>query len=178
MHTMPRIVSVVILGAIVVGCHATRSSSAAVARPAAVSAPRILVFPDRTVWGEGPDSLQPGARMVVLEGDPSKDGFFTMRLLLPSGYRVDPHWHSKAERLTIISGTLNLGMGDHFEAQAAQVLPTGTYSSMPPGMTHFAWTTEPTVLQLSSVGPWSVTYVNPADDPRKKRPDAGERQGR
>jgi hypothetical protein len=169
MLTMRRVVSVVVLGAAAIGCHATRPNTAEIARPVAIAAPRILVMPDRTVWQEGPDSLRPGAKMVVLEGDPSKDGFFTMRLLLPDGYRVDPHWHAKAERLTIISGTLNLGMGDHFETQAAPALPAGTYSSMPPGMTHFAWTTGATVLQLSSIGPWSVIYVNPADDPRNKQ---------
>jgi len=115
---------------------------------------RILVVPDRIVWRDAPSSLRPGAKMILLEGDPTKDGFFTMRLWLPDGYRVDPHWHPKAERLTIISGTLNLGMGDRFDPAAAQALPAGTYSSMPPGMTHFGWTTGPTVLQLSSIGPW------------------------
>jgi hypothetical protein len=130
---------------------------------------RILVVPDRIVWGDAPSSLRPGAKMILLEGDPTKDGFFTMRLWLPDGYRVDPHWHPKAERLTIISGTLNLGMGDRFDPAAAQALPAGTYSSMPPGMTHFGWTTGPTVLQLSSIGPWQVIYVNPADDPRTGR---------
>ena len=85
------------------------------------------------------------------------------------GYRVDPHWHPKAERLTIISGILNLGMGDRFDPAVAQPLPAGTYSSMPPGMTHFGWVTGPTVLQLSSIGPWQVIYLNPADDPRTGR---------
>jgi Domain of unknown function (DUF4437) len=138
-------------------------------RPAVDASQRILVVPDRIVWRDAPSSLRPGAKMILLEGDPTKDGFFTMRLLLPDGYRVDPHWHPKAERLTIISGTLNLGMGDRFDPAVAQALPAGTYSSMPPGMTHFGWTTGPTVLQLSSIGPWQVIYVNPADDPRTGR---------
>jgi hypothetical protein len=30
------------------------------------------------------------------------------------------------------------------------------------------WTSEETIGQVHSIGPWSVTYVNPADDPRKK----------
>jgi hypothetical protein len=57
------------------------------------------------------DPGPPGAKMAVLEGDPTKEGIFTMRLLLPDGYGVAPHWHPKVERLTIISGTLNLGTG-------------------------------------------------------------------
>jgi Domain of unknown function (DUF4437) len=124
-----------------------------------------LYVPSEIPWKPGPSSLAPGAKMAILDGDPSKEGVFTMRLLLPDGYRVAPHWHPKVERLTIISGTLNLGTGDRFDATATKPLPAGTYSSMPPKMTHFATTTGETV-QLSSIGPWQVIYVDPADDPR------------
>jgi hypothetical protein len=125
-----------------------------------------LLKPEQISWRDGPPSLLPGARMAILEGDPTKEGFFTMRLELPDGYRVFPHWHPKTERLTIISGILNLGTGDRFDPQATQALPAGTYSSMPPKMAHFAWMRGETILQLSSIGPWEVVYVNPADDPR------------
>jgi len=128
-----------------------------------------LFVPGDIEWKAGPDSLAPGAKVAILEGDPAAEGFFTMRVMLPDGYRVAPHWHPKTERLTIISGTLNLGTGDRFDAAATRALPAGTYSSMPPKMTHFAWTTGETVLQLSSIGPWQVIYVDPADDPRSKR---------
>jgi len=128
-----------------------------------------LYVPSEIAWKEGPESLAPGAKVAVLEGDPAGDGFFTIRLLLPDGYRVAPHWHPKVERLTIISGTLNLGTGDRFDAAATKALPPGTYSSMPPKMTHYAWMTGETVLQLSSIGPWQVIYVDPADDPRNAR---------
>lgn len=125
-----------------------------------------LFEPDHISWRDGPPSLLAGAKMAILEGDPTKEGFFTMRLKLPDGYRVLPHWHPKTERLTIISGTLNLGTADHFDPKATQTLPAGTYSSMPPKMAHFAWMSGETVLQLSSIGPWEVVYVNSADDPR------------
>jgi hypothetical protein len=36
-------------------------------------------------------------------------------------------------------------------------------------MTHFGWTKGETVLQLSTLGPWSIKYVDPNDDPRTKR---------
>src|SRR5262249_33984498 len=127
-----------------------------------------LYLPTDVAWQPGPASLPPGAKVAVLEGDPAKEGFFTMRLLLPDGYRVAPHWHPKAERLTIISGIVNLGTGKRFDTTGTKALPAGTYSSMPPKMTHFAWMTGETVLQLSSIGPWQVIYVDPADDPRNK----------
>ena len=130
-----------------------------------------LFQPAGIVWRDGPESLLPGAKIAVLEGDPTKDGFFTIRLKLPDGFRVFPHWHPKTERLTVIAGVVNLGTGDQFDADSKTVLalPAGTYSSMPPKMTHFAWMTGETILQLSSIGPWEVVYVNPADDPRNRR---------
>lgn len=115
------------------------------------------------------ENLPPGAVVAVLEGDPGKEGFFTMRIKMPDGYRVPPHWHSQQERVTVLSGLLNLGSGDTFGGSATKPLPAGTYSSMPPRMTHFGWMSGETVLQLSTMGPWTVTYVNPADDPRRAR---------
>jgi hypothetical protein len=48
-------------------------------------------------------------------------------------------------------------------------LAAGAYSSMPPKMTHFAWMTGESILQLSSLGPWEVVYANPTDDPRRRK---------
>jgi len=127
----------------------------------------LLYEPGSIEW-QVSESLPPGAKVAVLEGDPSKEGFFTMRIEMPDGYRVPAHWHPKRERLTILSGTLNLGTGDTFDPKQAKALPAATYSSMPARMTHFGWTTGETVLQLSSMGPWAIHYVNPADDPRRK----------
>src|SRR5215831_8707129 len=106
-----------------------------------------LFVPDQIPWQEGPPSLLPGAKMAILEGDPAKEGFFTMRLKVPDGYRVPPHFHSMQERVTVLSGTLNLGTGTTFDPKATKTLPAGTYSSMPPGMSHFGWTSGETILQ-------------------------------
>lgn len=112
--------------------------------------------------------LPPGAQAAILEGDPAKPGVFTMRLKLPDGYRIPSHWHSQQERVTVLSGTLNLGMGKRLDAGIAKTLGPGFYSSMPPGMPHFGWTKGVTILQISSIGPWTVTYVDPRDDPREQ----------
>ena len=163
---MKRVAAVVaLMWAAVASLSVLETSLADEQKKAAVGSWALYV-PSEIAWKAGPESLAPGAKMAVLEGDPTKDGFFTIRLLLPDGYRVAPHWHPKVERLTIISGTVNLGTGDRFDATATTALPAGTYSSMPPKMTHFAWMTGETVLHLSSIGPWQVIYVDPADDPR------------
>ena len=124
---------------------------------------------DGIQWKDGPASLPPGAKLAVLEGDPTKEGPFVMRLSLPNGYVVPPHFHPKVERVTVIAGTFNLGMGETFNRSATRPMKAGTFGYWPAGMRHFAWTKGKTVLQLHGIGPWSLTYVNPDDDPRKKK---------
>jgi quercetin dioxygenase-like cupin family protein len=121
------------------------------------------------VWKDGPAALPPGAKVAVLEGDPAKEGFFTMRLLLPDGYKVPPHTHPKVEHVTVISGTMHLGMGEQFDQSAGRTLPAGTFGFWPAGMKHFAWFTGETIIQLHGIGPWGINYVNPAADPRNTK---------
>jgi quercetin dioxygenase-like cupin family protein len=104
----------------------------------------------------------------VLEGDPAKPGEFTMRLSMPAGYRIPPHFHPVTEHVTVIEGTFYVGMGETADMTKATALPTGTFAALQPGVRHFAFTREPTTVQLHGTGPWSLTYVNPADDPRNK----------
>jgi quercetin dioxygenase-like cupin family protein len=127
-----------------------------------------LLAPDRLKWKGGPPSLPKGAMIAVLEGDPAKDGLFVFRLKLPDGYRVPPHTHPKTERVTVISGIFNIGMGDKFDVSATKAMTAGTYGYWPAGMKHFVWAKGETVLQFHGIGPWSIEYVNPKDDPRKQ----------
>lgn len=120
-------------------------------------------------WKDGPASLAPGAKFAILEGDPTKEGPFVMRLWLPDGFKIQPHWHPKVERITVISGSFNLGMGDKFDQTATREMTAGSYGFWPAGMRHFVWTKGDTVLQLHGVGPWVITYVNPSDDPRNAK---------
>jgi anti-sigma factor ChrR (cupin superfamily) len=107
--------------------------------------------------------------VAVLEGDPSKEGEFVMRLKMPDGYRVPPHTHGKTERVTVLSGEFYIGMGEKFDEKAGKAMPAGTYGHWPAGMKHFAWVKGETVIQLHGTGPWSIQYVNPDDDPRNKK---------
>lgn len=123
--------------------------------------------PDGLKWQDGPPSLPPGAKFAVLEGDPTKEGPFVFRVKVPDGYRIPPHTHPKPERVTIISGTFHLGMGDTFDAKKGEALPAGTYGTWPAGMKHFVWVKGETVVQFHGDGPWVINYLNPDDDPRK-----------
>ena len=129
----------------------------------------VVVKPDSIKWGPAPPSLPPGAKMAVLVGDPSKPGVaYVMRVKLPDGFKVPPHWHPIDENATVLKGTLLIGKGEKFDAATMQEMPAGSYMRMPKTMRHFAMAKGETVLQLHGVGPFAINYVNAADDPRKK----------
>jgi quercetin dioxygenase-like cupin family protein len=121
------------------------------------------------VWKDGPPSLPKGAQIAVLEGDPTKEGPFVFRVKAPDGYRIPPHTHPKTERVTVISGTFNIGMGERFDAKATKAMPAGTYGYWEAGMKHFVWTKGETVVQFHGMGPWAIQYLNPDDDPRNRK---------
>lgn len=128
-----------------------------------------VTTPEHLNWGPAPAILPAGARLAVLDGDPSKAGAFTMRLAMPAGYRLPPHFHQVDEHVTVISGAFQVGMGDTFDEGKLTTLPPGTFGVIRPGVRHFARADKATVIQLHGVGPWGLTYVNPADQPNTAR---------
>ena len=126
------------------------------------------ITPPEVKWGPAPPSIPPGAQAAVLYGDPGKEGMFAFRLKFPKGYQLPPHTHPKPEIVTVISGTMHLGMGTTADPSKAHALPAGSFFAMSPGMEHYGSFNEETVVQLNSTGPWGITYVNPKDDPRQK----------
>ena len=125
-------------------------------------------MPDQLTWGPAPAMLPAGASLAVLEGDPTKPAAFTMRLRMPDGFQIPPHFHPANAHVTVISGALRVGMGDRFDESKMTTLPAGTFGMIPKGMRHFAKANGETVLQLHGIGPWRLVCVNKADDPRKK----------
>ena len=128
------------------------------------------LYPPTTIeWKAGPAALPPGAKMAVLEGDPTKEGPFVVRFQFPNGYHVAPHTHPKTERVTVISGALYLATGEALDRNSAKKLPAGSFGYWPAGMKHAGWSEGETIIQLHGIGPWQINYVNPADDPRNAK---------
>lgn len=133
-----------------------------------VMAGHISMLPAEIKWVEAP-ATGPGAQMAVLEGDLKQAVPFTFRLRLPPDFRIAPHTHPIFERVTVLSGTFHLGIGETFEPAKARAYPAGGVTMMPPGMPMFAFAgKEGTTVQIHGTGPWGITYLNPADDPRNK----------
>ena len=128
---------------------------------------QIMVTPAQLTWTDAP-AVAPGAKIAVIEGPLNKAVPFTFRLLLPANARIAPHVHPAFERVTVLSGTFHFAHGDRFDPARTQALGQGGVAVMPPGAPMFGYTKEETVIQLHGIGPWGITYLNPADDPRKK----------
>jgi quercetin dioxygenase-like cupin family protein len=127
----------------------------------------LAVSPDSLKWGAAPPAFPKGAQLAVVSGDPSKEGLYVVRLKLPAGYKVPAHTHPNDENITVISGTFNIGMGDKLDEKKGDALKAGGFAFAPKGMQHYAWFTEDSIIQLHGMGPQSIIYVNPSDDPRK-----------
>jgi quercetin dioxygenase-like cupin family protein len=136
--------------------------------PAATPAKHTMVTADELTWGPAPPGLPPGAQLAVLDGDPGKAGVFTIRGKFPDGYKVPPHWHPSDEHLTIVSGALKVGTGAKWDDASMHTLTTGGYAKMVKRMNHYVQAQGETIVQLTAMGPFEITYVNPKDDPRKK----------
>jgi quercetin dioxygenase-like cupin family protein len=127
-----------------------------------------MIAPNKVEWKEAPPALPAGVKVAVLEGDPSKAGPFTMRIKMPKAYKIPPHTHPAIEHVTVIQGTFQMGVGDKWDDKAMTDIPAGGFAVMQIGTKHFAGSKGGAIVQVHGIGPWGITYVNPADDPRNK----------
>jgi quercetin dioxygenase-like cupin family protein len=134
-------------------------------------ADHIMVTPAEVQWVENP-ALPPGATWAVLEGDPRQAGPFTFRVKAPANFKMPPHRHPNIEHVTVISGTFHFGMGEQLDEAKVKPLPAGSFVVIPTDSPHYFVTKEETVLHVYGIGPWGITFVNPADDPKQR---AGQR---
>ena len=112
-------------------------------------------------WGdiEVPGFL-PGMKIAVLNGDPSvADQPYTLRLMLPDGYRFPPHFHPKAENVTVVEGTFLLRMGRTFEESNLVKYMPGDYLYIRAEHPHYGGAIGRTVIQLHGIGPFDIKVV-------------------
>ena len=121
-------------------------------------------------WMAGPPGLPAGSTFMVVKGDPGKAGMFTIRAKLPANYTVPPHFHATDEKVSVkAGGPLTYGMGDKIDTSSSASAEKGYHVTMAANMHHWASTTAPTTIEVSAMGPFSITYVNPKDDPRNAK---------
>ena len=101
-----------------------------------------------------------GIRTLVLTGDPTREGLYTIQLRVPPHTRIEAHDHPDDRVATVISGTWYFGYGDRFDEKALKALPPGSFYTEPPSAPHFARTGDmAVVVQISGLGPTGTRYV-------------------
>lgn len=133
---------------------------------AAMMQEHVVALPADIHWGQAPAGLPPGPQFAVLSGDPSSKGLFVARFKVARDYKIPPHFHPTDEQITVISGTFFMGEGDKWDMNSGKELPAGGYALMPAGAHHFAFVKAGSEVQIAGPGPFQITYINPADDPR------------
>jgi mannose-6-phosphate isomerase-like protein (cupin superfamily) len=119
-------------------------------------------------WGPAPDAFAKGVRMAVVSGDPTKSEPFEVQLMMPNGYKIPPHFHPTDEVVEVKKGTFLVGMGDQFDAKKTAPMKAGDKATVPAEHHHFGMAKGKTVVDVKATGPFTMTYVNTADDPRKQ----------
>ena len=141
---------------VLAGCAGTGTTSAGTSAVAAVDpwlGPRATAF-------QRP-GFASGARIAVLHGNPADTGYFVLRLGLPDGYAIPPHWHPTTEFVTVLQGTFLFGMGERADRAQVRALPVGSLAAVPERMPHFAFADGATVVQVHGRGPFQLNLVAP-----------------
>lgn len=116
-------------------------------------------------------NLPADARAAIISGNPTQAQPYVVRAQLPANYRIPPHWHPTTENVTVLSGTVAFGMGEKFDAAALRDVPAGGFAVVPAEMRHFFVSKTASTIQIHGMGPFGITYVDPADDPRTRKSD-------
>lgn len=146
------------------------SAVASLAQAPATAPTHTIWTPEALTWGPAPPALPRGLTVAVLEGNPAQAGPYTLRAKMPAGYTIPPHWHPTDEHLTVLSGEMLVGMGETIDPASMQAVGAGAYAVMRSPMRHYVRTKTDVLLQVHGTGPFTIAYVNPADDPRQPAP--------
>ncbi len=146
-------------------CVLIAASAWFVAAPAAMA--QSLADPASLQWFV-PPLLPPGARIAVVSGDPTGPGKSTLLVSMPNGYRLPAHSHPSYEHVEVREGTLLVGTGDVLDPKRTQALIAGDSATAPAGMHHFSIARGRTVVSVTFIGPYTITYLRAEDAPRPR----------
>lgn len=156
------------LGVGLVLCGAPYSAQAQEGIAPARMTPKEIPWPENSAKVEG-TGMSGGLQTLVIAGDGKAAGLFTIMFKLPAGIKIPPHAHPDQRSCFVLSGTFYFAYGSQRDEAQLKALPAGSHYTEPAGTNHFAETrAEPVIAQCTGIGPTGTTFVNPADDPRKK----------
>ena len=116
-----------------------------------------------------PKGFDKGMEIAVVQGDLSAaDDPYVVRLRFPDGYRFPPHWHPVPENVTVLEGTLQLGMGERRDKSQIRRYQPGDFLFIQPEHPHFGGAVGRTVIQLHGPGPFEIVVVGSPEDTRRR----------
>ncbi len=102
----------------------------------------------------------PGMEVATVYGDPTVAGEpYTIRLAFPDGYAFPPHWHPRAEHVTVLEGEFYLAMGREYDEAKVEKYVPGDYLYVAAENAHFGRVEGRTVVQLHGIGPFDIMVV-------------------
>jgi len=100
-----------------------------------------------TISEEGPDR-------VTIAGDPTKEGFYVIRVRFRAGTYSQPHYHPNDRHVTVISGVWYTGTGNEVDWDKTVPLYPGSYMLHPGGAVHWDGAMdEDVVVEIKGMGP-------------------------
>ncbi|HYL26530.1 MAG TPA: cupin domain-containing protein [Candidatus Nitrosotalea sp.] len=137
----------------------TIATCAALTAAAVADPSPTIVTPETAKWQQGTGAFK-GVQIATLVGDPSvAGGYYAYLIKMPDGIRVAPHFHGMTENVTVLSGTLLVGIGDSMDTATMTALGPGSVASVPANLHHYAMSKGETVIEVSGIGPDSLTPV-------------------
>lgn len=101
-----------------------------------------------------------GIQTIVLAGDPTAAGPYTIELRVPANTRIAAHTHRDDRSAVVVSGIWHFGYGPVANASATKALGPGSFYSEPGGDAHFAMTgAAPVTVIISGFGPTDTKFV-------------------
>lgn len=130
----------------------------------------IVLTQEQIRWVAAPADFPKGIEISYVYGKVSAPGPFVIRVRMPAHAQVAPHTHNMDETLTVLSGRVTHFIGRSFTDARRDELAAGGFVHLPKDTPHALRTdASPVVMEISGVGPFGMTYVNPADDPSRAK---------
>ncbi len=122
----------------------------------------VSLLPDELVWQD----LEPGIKFTIIEGNPRQEEFCIIRARFAPGVFSEPHFHPNDRFVTVIKGTWWAGTGNVLDKDGSVRLDAGGYMMHPAGAAHYDGSKdEEVIVQISGMGPGTLTFVDEAGNP-------------
>ena len=118
--------------------------------------PFVRVNLDKLTW-RATENNTLGVQTAILEGDPSKPGYYLTINRFPPGVMSRPHYHPDERNCIVLRGTWYTGEGEKWDPPSTVPLKPGDYMRHPKGGYHYDGAQDEEVLvAISGYGPTSA----------------------